>query len=92
MDIKTKSISADEIKRAAKKLTAEAVYARDSLMAAPNIIGRALTTGQSLENLEAWPERIMSVRVPDVVAAANETLVLRNSVTSLLTPKKREVQ
>ncbi len=92
LEIKTKSISADEIKRAAKKLTAEAVYARDSLMAAPNIIGRALTTGQSLENLEAWPERIMSVRIEDVVAAANETLVLRNSVTSLLTPKKRGVQ
>ena len=34
----------------------------------------------------------MSVRIPDVVAAANETLVLRNSVTSILTPKKREVQ
>ncbi len=92
LEIKTKSISADEIKRAAKKLTAEAVYARDSLMAAPNIIGRALTTGQSIEDLEEWPERIMSVRVSDVVAAANKTLVLRNSVTSLLTPKKREGQ
>ena len=92
LKIKNEGISHDEIRRAAKKLTAEAVYARDSLMAAPNIIGRALTTGQSLEDIEEWPERIMSVRVPDVVAAANETLVLRNSVTSLLTPKKREAQ
>ena len=92
LEIKTKSVSSDEIRRAAKRLTAEAVYAQDSLMAAPNIIGRALTTGQSLEDLEEWPERIMSVRVSDVVAAANKTLVLRNSVTSLLTPMKREGQ
>ena len=59
-------------------------------MAAPNIIGRALTTGQSLEDIEEWPERIMSVRVSEIVAAANKTLVLRNSVTSLLTPEKKE--
>ncbi|MEC9078131.1 MAG: pitrilysin family protein [Pseudomonadota bacterium] len=90
LEIKTKSISSDEIRRAAKRLTAEAVYARDSLMAAPNIIGRALTTGQSLEDIEEWPERIMSVRVSEIVAAANKTLVLRNSVTSLLTPEKKE--
>ena len=89
-EIKTNSISADEIKRAAKKLTAEAVRP-DSLMAAPNIIGRALTTGQSLEDLEEWPEEDYGVRIPDVVAVANETLVMRNSVTSLLTPKKRAV-
>jgi len=81
-----KGVTAEEVKRSARSLAASAVYARDSVGAAPNIIGRALTTGQTLEDIEAWPERIMKVTPADVIAAAKKVFGLRNSVTSMLTP------
>lgn len=79
-------VTADEVARAKKKLVAGAVYARDSLGAAPNIIGSALTTGRTLEEMEAWPERINAVTLDQVNDAARAVLIERQSVTSILRP------
>ncbi len=73
-----------EVARAKKSMRASAIYARDSLRAGPNVIGSALTTGQTVADVEAWPERIQSVTVADVDRAARAVLKDRNSVTSLL--------
>ena len=67
---------------------AGAIYARDSLSAAPNIIGGALATGQSIESFEAWPDRIKAVTREQVNEAAHSVLVDARSVTSVLKPKK----
>ena len=79
-------VSADDVARAKKKLVAGAVYARDSLGAAPNIIGSALTTGRTLEEMEAWPERINAVTLEEVNSAARAVLIERQSVTGILRP------
>jgi zinc protease len=81
-------VTAAEIARAKKALVAGAVYARDSLSAAPNIIGRALATGQSIAAFEAWPDRIKAVTLEEVNAVARAVLVDARSVTSVLRPKK----
>lgn len=85
-------VTAAEVERAKMKLVAGAVYARDSLSAAPNIIGTALTTGRGLDDIEAWPDRINAVTLDQVNAAARAVLVERRSVTNTLRPSssKRE--
>ncbi|MBK19774.1 MAG: peptidase M16 [Rhodospirillaceae bacterium] len=82
-------VSAKELKRAVKSMVASAVYARDSLRAAPNIIGRALSTGRTIEDVETWPEKIKSVTVEDVNAAARAVLRTERSVTAILRKKRR---
>jgi zinc protease len=76
-----------EVALAKKQLQAAAVFARDSLSTAPNIFGRALTTGRSVEDVEAWPDRIGAVTVEEVNAAARATLRDEESVTGQLLPE-----
>lgn len=81
-----KGVTPDEVARAKKKLVAGAIYARDSLAAAPNIIGGALATGRTLDEIEAWPDRINAVTADQVNQAARQVMVERQSVTNILRP------
>jgi zinc protease len=77
-------ITADEVARAVKRLTAEAIYARDSLSGAVRSFGIALTTGRTIADVEAWPERIAAVTAAQVNAAAAFVLEPARSVTGRL--------
>jgi zinc protease len=68
-------------------MQAASVYARDSLFGPPNIIGAGLAIGQSLDEIEAWPDRIGEVSPAEVDAAARAVLVERDSATGLLLPE-----
>jgi zinc protease len=83
-------ITEDELARAKKAMAARAIFARDSLRAAPNIFGRALTTGRTVEDVEAWPERIQAVTRAEVDAAARKVFRSRRAVTSVLLPAERK--
>ncbi len=67
-------------------MIAEATYARDSLGGAARIFGTAITTGQTVADIEAWPQRIAAVTVEQVNAAARRVFEPRNSVTGYLLP------
>jgi zinc protease len=75
-----------EVAAAKRRLRAGAIFARDSLGTGPNIFGRALTTGQSVADVEAWPERIEAVTAEQVDAAARAVFLDNRSVTGLLLP------
>ncbi len=75
-----------EVATAQRRLRAGAIFARDSLGTGPNIFGRALTTGRSVADVEAWPERIGAVTAEQVNAAAREVFQDNRSVTGLLLP------
>jgi zinc protease len=79
-------VTEDEVAAAKKRLVAGAIFARDNLSTAPRAIGAALTTGGTLEQLEAWPERIAEVTADDVNAALKAVLRDEQSVTSYLLP------
>ena len=83
----SEGVTAEEVESAKRRLAASAIFARDPLGAAPNIIGRALTTGRTIEELEAWPERIEAVTVEDVNAAARALVDETRSVTGVLLPE-----
>ena len=80
-------VTEQEVADARKRLAAGAIFARDSLGAGPRIIGRALTTGRSIEELEAWPDHIGAVTKEEVDAAARAVFLFKNSVTSVLLPE-----
>ncbi len=78
-----------EVHDAKQRLKAAAVYARDDLETAAQILGTALMTGRTIDEVEAWPERIGAVTVADVDAAAKAVLQERLSVTGILLPAGR---
>ncbi|WGF87113.1 M16 family metallopeptidase [Marinivivus vitaminiproducens] len=79
-------VTEDEVARARKRMSAASVYARDSLGTAARTLGTALTTGRTVEDVEAWPDRIRAVTAEQVNAAAKAVLVAGHSVTGLLLP------
>jgi zinc protease len=84
-------VSEEEVARVKKRMLAEATYARDSLSAVARIFGVALTTGQTVADVEAWPQRINAVTREQVEAAARAVLVAAHSVRGRLLPADGEV-
>ncbi|MEK9672350.1 MAG: pitrilysin family protein [Rhodospirillaceae bacterium] len=77
-------VTADEVASAKKRLRASAVFARDSFQSAARTLGGALATGQTIDDVESWPERITDVTPAQVQAAADYVFQKRRSVTALL--------
>ncbi len=69
-----RGITDAELARSRRQTTAGALLALDGLGAAPRMIGGALAIGQSLEDVEHWPERIAAVTRAQVEAAARAVL------------------
>lgn len=80
-------VTAAELATAKSLLQAAAVKARDSLTGPARTIGAALATGGTLDELEAWPEKIGAVTAAEVAAAARAVMLPENSVTGVLLPK-----
>jgi len=86
-DLLVNGVTEDEMRRARIGMRAETVYARDGLSGAARIFGAALTTGLTVEDVEAWPRLVDAVTAEQVLAAARYVLDLRRSVTGHLLPK-----
>jgi zinc protease len=76
-----------EVDRAKRHMQQEAVYARDSLDGPARIIGAALATGRSLEDVESWPQHIGAVTLDEVNAAARLVIHDEIGVTGVLLPE-----
>lgn len=83
-DLLLNGITREELKRTKRSMHAQAVYARDSLRAGPQVIGAALATGRTIKESEAWPQRIAAVNTTQILAAARALFVEKKSVTGLL--------
>jgi zinc protease len=78
--------TAEEVERAKQRLVDGAVFARDSLGGPARIFGAALTTGQTVDDVEQWPAHISAVTVEQVNAAARAVLRPETSTTGILLP------
>lgn len=83
-------VTEDEVSRATARLQAEAIYARDSLRAPAQTLGGGLVVGMTVEEIEAWPERIGAVTAAAVNAAAQAVLRSEATVTTRLIPAKKD--
>ena len=83
-DLLENGVSDTEVAQAKERLRADTVYAQDSVNTAPRVIGRALASGQTIADVEAWPARIAEVTPAEVEAAAKQVLDPKSSVTAVL--------
>lgn len=81
-------VAAEEVARSINTMQASAIYARDSLSGGARTLGAALASGQTIDDVEAWPDRISAVTAVDVNASARHIFINAQSVTALLLPKE----
>ncbi|WP_240796821.1 pitrilysin family protein [Terasakiella sp. SH-1] len=79
-----KGVSFDEVARAQKSLVNDAVFARDNLGTAAQVIGGAMAIGLSVDQIESWPDAIQAITVEDVNRALRTVLKDQKTVTGLL--------
>jgi zinc protease len=84
--LEAQPITDQEVARATQRLVAEATYAQDSLSSAVRSFGAALATGRTVEDVEAWPERIAAVTADQINRAAEQVFRPERSVTGRLVP------
>ncbi len=77
-----------EVQRVQQKLRAHAIRLRDGTLPAAQMVGAALSTGATLDEIDTWPARIGAVTAADVRAEATALLRDEASVTGVLMPNK----
>jgi zinc protease len=83
-DLVAGGITDQELTRVKNALIAEAVYAQDSQASLARIYGTALTTGQTVQDVADWSDRIRAVTADQVVDVARKYLRPERSVTAYL--------
>jgi zinc protease len=83
-DVIAHGVTAEELDRSKTKLIADAVYAQDNQATLARWYGEALTTGQTVAMVQAWPDQIHAVTADAVQDAAKQWLDRRRSVTGYL--------
>jgi zinc protease len=81
-----KGVEPAELERAKTRLVAEAIYAQDSQFALARWYGASLATGQTIRDVQKWPDRIEAVTAAQVQEAARKWLDRRRAVTGYLLP------
>lgn len=90
-----KGVSEQELSDAKTRMIDSAIYARDSLAGPAMIIGQALVTGLTLDDVEFWPYNIEAITAQDVQAVAAKYLNPKQTlqypaITGFLLPEAPE--
>ena len=72
------------------QLRASQIYADDNIQSLAQLYGGGLTSGLTVEDIEAWPELLQSITEEDVIDAAREIFVKKNAVTGWSMPPVAE--
>lgn len=78
------SVDPDQMARIKMQLRASAIYARDNVQTLARRYGSALTSGLTIEDVQAWPDILQAVTEEDVMEAARTVFDPRASVTGYL--------
>jgi len=73
-----------ELARIKKRMLADAIFSRDAMKTGAWTIGGALAAGHTIEDVEAWPERIQAVTEQDVHNALKAVLDEPRRITTKL--------
>jgi zinc protease len=81
-----------QLERIRTQIRASLIYQEDDIQALARTYGMALTSGLTIEDVEAWPEILKSVTEEEILDAATRVLDRRNAVTGWLkSPETEEV-
>ncbi|MFK4824272.1 M16 family metallopeptidase [Paenochrobactrum sp. BZR 588] len=83
-------VSEAELDQARNRLMKSVIFARDSQAGMARIYGAGLSVGQSIEDIQGWPEKIKKVTADQVKDVANRYLSKQKTVTSYLLPPDME--
>ncbi|MDN5928130.1 MAG: insulinase family protein [Hyphomicrobiales bacterium] len=83
-------VSQEELAKAKKRFVRGMIFARDNQAGMARLYGSALTTGETVKDVEEWPNRIEAVTADQVKEAA-KYLDPARSVTGYLLPPEQEV-
>lgn len=85
-------VDANQLDRIKLQLRASQIYGEDNVGGRANLYGQALTTGLTIEDVQAWPDILLAVTAEDIIDAANKVFVRKNAVTGFLRNKAEEDQ
>jgi zinc protease len=85
-------VTEDELARAKTRFVRSAIFARDSAGGMANIYGETLATGNTIADIDEWPDRIEKVTADQVKAVATKYLRPEIAVTGYLLPKDGEAK
>jgi zinc protease len=83
-------VDPDALERAKTRLIADTIYAQDNQASLARWYGAALATGQTIEQVQAWPAAIEATTAEAVREAARKWLDRRRAVTGYLLPAEAE--
>ena len=91
-------VDPQQLERIKFQLRADRIYARDNVQSLSRRYGSALTSGLTVEDVQAWPEVLQSITPEEIVEAAKKVFDRKQSVTGYLmaeetaTPMKEVTQ
>ncbi len=81
-------IDAEQFERVKMQMRASLIYAEDSIAGIARRYGASLTSGLTMEDIEAWPDILQAVTPEDVMAAAQSLFDRNRAVTGWLMQSK----
>ncbi len=84
-------VDPDQFARIKMQIRASEIYELDDVSDLADRYGRALTSGLTIADVQAWPDVLQAVTAEDVLAVAEKVLVRRQAVTGWLLPDSGEV-
>jgi zinc protease len=78
-------VDPDQLDRIKMQIRASRIYAEDNIGSLARRYGSALTSGLTVEDIEAWPDILEATTAEDILAAAERIFDKRQSVTGWLT-------
>jgi zinc protease len=85
-DILKDGITDADVAQAKRRMTARLAFAKDSPFSAAQAIGAALSVGQTLEEIERWPDDIAKITTEQVRSAARKLFSEYSTATGILLP------
>ena len=79
-------VTQEEVETAIRRIKVDLVYEQDSLTTPARIVGRAMSTGLSLDKVQNYAASLEAVTVESVMQAAKAVLVEKQSIAAILKP------
>ena len=84
-------VDPEKLERIKTQIRASEIYALDDISGLANRYGAGLTSGLTIEDIEAWPDILQAVTEEDIVAAARKVFDRRQAVTGFVRSAPEEV-
>lgn len=84
-------VDPEKLERIKTQIRASEIYALDEPRGLANRYGSGLTSGLTIEDIEAWPDILQAVTEEDIIAAAQKVFDRRKAVTGFVRTASTEV-